>query len=73
MGGFVKWRSPRYLCTLCDYVYDENRGELPRDIKPGTKFEDIPDDSVCPVCATDPDMRLRSGNVFRNGFVRPNR
>jgi rubredoxin len=66
--GFEEWRPTRYLCTMCDYVYDEKRGEPHRGIKPGTKFEDLPDDYVCPVCATDPGMRLRFGNVFKNGF-----
>jgi rubredoxin len=66
--GFEEWRPTRYLCTMCDYVYDEKRGEPHRGIKPGTKFEDLPDDYVCPVCATDPRMRLQFGNVFKNGF-----
>jgi rubredoxin len=66
--GFEEWRPTRYLCTMCDYVYDEARGEPHRGIKPGTKFEDLPDDYVCPVCATDPKMRLRFGKVFKSGF-----
>jgi rubredoxin len=66
--GFEEWHPTRYLCTMCNYVYDEKRGEPHRGIKPGTKFEDLPDDYVCPVCATDPNMRLRFGNVFKNGF-----
>jgi rubredoxin len=66
--GFEEWRPTRWLCTMCDYVYDERRGEPHRGIKPGTKFEDLPDDYVCPVCATDPRMQIRFGNVFKNGF-----
>lgn len=66
--GFEEWRPTRYLCTMCDYVYDEKRGEPHRGIKPGTKFEDLPDDYVCPVCATDPRMLLQFGKVFKNGF-----
>ena len=66
--GFEEWRPTRYLCTMCDYIYDEKRGEPHRGIKPGTKFEDLPDDYVCPVCATDPRMQLQFGNVFKNGF-----
>jgi rubredoxin len=66
--GFEEWRPTRYLCTMCDYVYDEQRGEPHRGIKPGTKFEDLPDDYVCPVCATDPKIRLQFGKVFKNGF-----
>jgi rubredoxin len=53
---------------MCNYVYDENRGEPHRGIKPGTRFEDLPDDYVCPVCALDPKIRLGFGNVSKQGF-----
>lgn len=66
--GFEEWRPTRYLCSLCNYVYDEKRGEPHRGIKPGTKFEDLPDDYSCPVCALDPKIRVRFGKVFKNGF-----
>jgi rubredoxin len=66
--GFDEWRPTRYLCSLCNYVYDEKRGEPHRGIKPGTKFEDLPDDYVCPVCALDPTIRVRFGKVFKHGF-----
>jgi rubredoxin len=66
--GFDEWRPTRYVCSMCDYVYDEKRGEPHRGIKPGTKFEDLPEDYVCPVCATDPKIVLRYGNVVKQGF-----
>jgi rubredoxin len=66
--GFDEWRPTRYICSMCDYIYDEKRGEPHRGIKPGTKFEDLPDDYVCPVCATDPKIVLRYGNVLKQGF-----
>lgn len=66
--GFDEWRPTRYICSMCDYVYDEKRGEPHRGIKPGTKFEDLPKDYVCPVCATDPKIVLRYGNVLKQGF-----
>ncbi|PKL64490.1 MAG: rubredoxin [Methanomicrobiales archaeon HGW-Methanomicrobiales-3] len=66
--GFDLWHPTRYLCSLCNYVYDEKRGEPHRGIKPGTKFEDLPDDYVCPVCALDPRIRVRFGKVFKQGF-----
>lgn len=66
--GFEEWHPTRYLCTLCNYIYDEKRGEPHRGIKPGTKFEDLPDDYCCPVCALDPKIRLQFGKVFKNGF-----
>ena len=40
----------KYECTVCGFVYDPEEG-LPDDgIEPGTAFEDIPEDWVCPVC-----------------------
>ena len=40
----------KYVCTVCGYVYDPAKGDPDNGIAPGTKFEDIPDDWVCPVC-----------------------
>lgn len=42
----------KYEC-VCGYVYEEEVGDLDGGIAPGTKFEDIPDDWVCPVCGLD--------------------
>ena len=39
-----------YVCTVCGYVYDPAKGDPDSGIAPGTSFEDIPDDWVCPVC-----------------------
>ena len=40
----------KYICTVCDWVYDPEIGDPGHGIAPGTKFEDIPDDWVCPLC-----------------------
>lgn len=40
----------KYICTVCDCVYDPEIGDPEHGIAPGTKFEDIPDDWVCPLC-----------------------
>jgi rubredoxin len=66
--GFDEWHPTRYICSMCNYIYDERRGEPHRSIKPGTRFEDLPDDYTCPVCATDPKIRLQFGKVFKQGF-----
>jgi rubredoxin len=66
--GFDEWRPTRYICSMCNYIYDEKRGEPHRGIKPGTKFEDLPDDYVCPVCALDPKIRIQFGKVRKQGF-----
>jgi rubredoxin len=66
--GFEAWLPTRWICSMCNYVYDEKRGEPHRGIKPGTKFEDLPDDYVCPVCALDPKIRVQFGKVLKQGF-----
>ena len=43
----------KYVCDVCGYVYDEDLGEPDWDIAPGTKFEDLPEDFVCPVCLVE--------------------
>ncbi len=43
----------KYQCNVCGHIYDEVYGDPDSGIKPGTKFEDIPDDWVCPVCGVD--------------------
>lgn len=40
----------KYICTVCDWVYDPEIGDPEHGIAPGTKFEDIPDDWACPLC-----------------------
>ena len=40
----------KYVCLVCDYEYDPVIGDSDGGIAPGTKFEDIPDDWVCPIC-----------------------
>ena len=40
----------KYICTVCDWVYDPEVGDPEGGIAPGTAFEDIPEDWVCPVC-----------------------
>jgi rubredoxin len=40
----------KYECTVCGYIYDPELGDPDGKIAPGTPFEKIPDDWVCPVC-----------------------
>ena len=41
-----------YQCNMCGWVYDETTGAPDEGIAPGTKWEDIPVDWVCPVCGS---------------------
>jgi rubredoxin len=45
----------KWICSICGYVYDPALGDPDGDIAPGTSFEDIPDDWVCPECGADKD------------------
>jgi rubredoxin-NAD+ reductase len=40
----------KWECTVCGYVYDPELGDPDSDIEPGTAFEDLPEDWVCPEC-----------------------
>ena len=46
----------KYICTVCQWVYDPEVGDPESGIEPGTAFEDIPEDWVCPVCGVGKDM-----------------
>ncbi len=40
----------KWQCLLCGYIYDPEVGDSSQGIAPGTVFEDLPDDWVCPDC-----------------------
>lgn len=40
----------KYICLLCGFIYDEELGWPGDGIEPGTRWEDIPDDWMCPDC-----------------------
>ncbi len=44
----AQWKQ--FICRACGLIYDEQAGDPDSGIAPGTKFEDIPDDWVCPLC-----------------------
>lgn len=39
------------MCAICAFVYEEEKGWPEDGIKPGTKWEDVPDDWICSECA----------------------
>ena len=45
----------KYVCTVCGWEYDEELGDAENGIEPGTKFEDLGDDFVCPLCGVGKD------------------
>ncbi len=46
----------KYECIVCKYIYNPKVGNERVGIKPGTSFEDLPEDWVCPVCGEKKDM-----------------
>ena len=40
----------KYRCKVCGYVYDPKKGDPDSGIEPGTLFEELPEDWVCPIC-----------------------
>ena len=46
----------KYICNVCSYEYDPEVGDPDGGIEPGTPFENIPDDWVCPVCGAQKDQ-----------------
>jgi rubredoxin len=40
----------KYVCNVCDWIYDPSEGDPTQGIEPGTPFEELPDDWVCPAC-----------------------
>jgi len=42
--------SQKYICTVCDYIYDPEVGDTDSDSAPGTAFEDLPEEWECPDC-----------------------
>jgi len=48
-----KTTMDKYQCSVCGYIYDPEKGDPDGGVKPGTRFEDIPDDWTCPVCGAE--------------------
>ena len=40
----------KYICVVCGWMYSEADGAPEEGIEPGTYWEDVPDDWVCPDC-----------------------
>ena len=51
----------KFRCTVCGYVYDPEKGDPDSGVKPGTPFEKLPDDWVCPVCGATKDQFEKEG------------
>ena len=45
----------KYVCSICGYVYDPEAGDPDNGVAPGTAWEDVPEDWVCPLCGVGKD------------------
>lgn len=46
----------KYTCEPCGYEYDPEMGDIDNGVEPGTSFEELPEDWVCPVCVLGKDV-----------------
>ena len=49
-------KKKKYVCEVCEYVYDPEKGDPDHDIPAGTAFEDLPEDWTCPDCGVGKDQ-----------------
>lgn len=49
----------KWECDVCGYIYDPAEGDVEEGIEPGTPFEELPDDWVCPDCGVGKDQFSR--------------
>jgi rubredoxin len=55
-GGMSRGRTMKqYFCGICAWVYDQTTGDPDNGINPGTPWEELPDNWVCPLCGVDKD------------------
>ena len=51
----------KFKCLACEYVYDEETGDPDNEVAPGTKWEDVPEDWVCPECGVGKEQFEKLG------------
>lgn len=54
----------KYICKVCGYIYDPELGDPDNGVSPGTPFEKLPEEWVCPICFVPQDQfeKLPPGN-----------
>lgn len=50
MTEAVETHWKQWVCVMCGWIYDEERGEPASGILPGTRWDDVPSDWCCPEC-----------------------
>ena len=49
-------KNMKYVCDVCGYEYDPEKGDPDNGIEPGTPWEELPEDWVCPLCSVGKDQ-----------------
>lgn len=52
----MKESTGKYVCCICEYIYDPEKGDPDEGIAAGTKFEDLPENWLCPICKQTKDV-----------------
>lgn len=52
-GGVV---MKKYVCIACGYIYDPLEGDPDNGVEPGTPWEKVPEDWLCPLCGVGKDQ-----------------
>jgi rubredoxin len=45
----------KWICKVCGYIYDPEQGDADGGVEPGTAWESVPEDWVCPLCGVGKD------------------
>lgn len=64
----------KYVCSVCGFVYDEAAGLPDAGIAPGTKWEALPENWVCPICgASKAEFQLQEEKIDKQetSFISP--
>ena len=46
----------KYVCDICGYFYDPAAGDPDNGVAPGTPFDKLPADWLCPLCGVGKDQ-----------------
>ena len=47
--------TDKWICTVCEYIYDPQYGDPEGDVRPGTSFDRLPSEWICPDCGAPKD------------------
>lgn len=66
----------KYVCSICGYIYDEAAGIPDKQIAPGTRWEELQEDWVCPLCGAPKEvfhLMEEEKTVHKDGALEENR